>query len=103
MTTPSSPASRRHFIKITAIGFAAAAFGGNAHAVDAVTEADPTAAALKYKMDATKSADRKDKAAECSNCALYTGKAGAADGPCGAFGGKLVKAKGWCSAWAKKP
>jgi hypothetical protein len=54
-------------------------------------------------MDATKSADRKDKASECSNCALYTGKAGAADGPCGAFGGKLVKAKGWCSAWAKKP
>jgi hypothetical protein len=102
MTDRTSPASRRRFIKITAIGFAAAAFGGNAHAVDAVTEADPTAAALKYKMDATKAADRKDKAAFCDNCALYTGKAGAADGPCGAFGGKLVKAKGWCTAWAKK-
>jgi hypothetical protein len=102
MTTPSSPASRRRFIQITATGFAAAVIGTNAHAVDAVTEADPTAVALKYKADATKSTDRKDKAADCSNCMLYTGKAGAADGPCGAFGGKLVKAKGWCTAWAKK-
>ena len=103
MTTPSSPASRRRFIKITATGFAAAVLGSNAaRAADALSESDPTAVALKYKMDATKSADRKDKTAFCDNCALYTGKAGAADGPCSAFGGKLVKAKGWCSAWAKK-
>jgi High potential iron-sulfur protein len=102
MTSRSSTASRRRFIKITATGFAAAMLGTNAHAVDAVTEADPTAAALKYKMDATKAAERKDKTAFCENCALYTGKAGAADGPCGAFAGKLVKSKGWCTAWSKK-
>jgi len=102
MSNRSTPASRRRFIQITATGFAAAMLGGNAHAVEAVSESDPTAVALKYKMDANKAAERKDKAAHCANCALYTGKAGAADGPCGAFGGKLVKAQGWCTAWAKK-
>lgn len=103
MTTHSSPASRRRFIKITATGFAAAVLGSNtAHAVDALTEADPTAAALKYKMDATKASERKDKTADCGNCVLYTGKAGSVEGPCGAFGGKLVKSKGWCTAWSKK-
>ena len=32
----------------------------------------------------------------------FSGKAGAADGPCSIFGGKLVNAKGWCTAWVKK-
>ena len=45
---------------------------------------------------------RTDKAATCSTCQLYTGKAGAADGPCAVFPGKSVAAKGWCSSWVKK-
>ena len=59
-----------------------------------------------YKADATKV----DKAKypkyaagqNCTNCALYQGKAGSASGGCGLFPGKQVSAKGWCSAWAKK-
>ena len=98
---------RRRFIKLFVAGASAAPlagtlFSGPAHAVEAVTEANPTAAALGYKEDATKAPKRTDAQATCATCSLYTGKAGAADGPCSLFGGNLVKAKGWCTAWAKK-
>jgi anaerobic selenocysteine-containing dehydrogenase len=107
MTRETSTASRRRFFKFTAIGLAAAPFAnallsGVAQAVDTVKESDPTASALGYSMDAAKSAKRTDKTATCSNCSLFTGKAGAADGPCAIFQGNLVNAKGWCSAWVKK-
>ena len=107
MTRDTSPASRRRFFKITAIGLAAAPFAsalmsGVAQAADALKESDPTASALGYVMDATKSTKRTDKTATCANCSQYSGKAGAADGPCTIFQGKLVTAKGWCSAWVKK-
>jgi hypothetical protein len=107
MNRDTSPASRRRFFKITAIGLAAAPFAnalmsGVAQAVDAVKESDPTASALGYVMDAAKSTKRTDKTATCANCSQYSGKAGAADGPCAIFQGKLVTAKGWCSAWVKK-
>lgn len=107
MTKETSPASRRRFFRITAVGLAAAPFAnallsGVAHAATAVKESDPTATALGYMMDATKSTKRTDKAATCANCSLYSGKAGAADGPCTIFQGNLVTAKGWCSAWVKK-
>jgi High potential iron-sulfur protein len=107
MTSHASHASRRGFIKITAAGLAAAPFAnallsGAAQAVDAVSESEPTATALGYKMDATKASNRKDKTAVCGNCSLYSGKRGASDGPCSVFGGKLVNAKGWCTAWVKK-
>ena len=107
MPQESSTASRRRFFRITAVGLAAAPFAtalmsGTAHAVDTVKESDPTAAALGYVVDATKSAKRTDKAAICSTCSLFSGKAGAADGPCTIFQGKLVSAKGWCTAWVKK-
>jgi hypothetical protein len=39
---------------------------------------------------------------QCSNCALYQGKAGDASGGCPLFPGKQVASKGWCSAWVKK-
>jgi hypothetical protein len=107
MSTHIKHASRRRFIRITACGLAAAPFAGallsgTAEAVDAVAESDPIATALTYKKDATKAANRKDLTAVCDNCNLYTGKPGAADGPCSVFGGKLVNAKGWCTGWVKK-
>ena len=107
MTRETSPASRRRFFQITAVGLAVAPFAnallsGVAHAVNPVKESDPTATALGYMMDATKSTKRTDKTATCANCSLYSGKAGAADGPCTIFQGNLVNAKGWCSAWVKK-
>lgn len=107
MSDTSFPASRRRFFRITAIGLAAAPFAnalmsGAAHAVDTVKETDPTAVALGYVADATKSTKRTDKAAVCSTCSLFSGKPGAADGPCVIFQGNLVNAKGWCTAWVKK-
>ena len=107
MKHDTSSASRRRFFRITAVGLAASPFAtalmsGVAHAVDTVKESDPTANALGYVVDATKSTKRTDKTATCSNCSLFSGKAGAADGPCVIFQGKLVSAKGWCTAWAKK-
>ena len=96
---------RRRFIRLAVSGVVAAPFAlatGPARAVDAVPETDPTAAALGYKVDATKAAGRTDKSATCATCNFYSGKAGAADGPCSVFGGRLVSAKGWCSAYAKK-
>ena len=107
MTRHASQPSRRRFIKISVAGLAVAPFANallsrTAQALDAVSESEPTATALGYKMDATKAGNRKDKTAECGNCSLYSGKPGAADGPCSVFGGKLVNAKGWCTAWVKK-
>ena len=106
MPADASP-SRRRFIKIAAAGFAAAPLAnallsGTAEAVDKLSESDPTAKALKYATDATKAADRKDNSATCANCMQYSGKTGDAEGPCAIFGGKLVTAKGWCTAWVKK-
>ena len=107
MSADASRPSRRRFIKIAAVGLAAAPLAnallsGTAEAVDKISESDPTAKALKYATDATKAADRKDKSATCANCMQYSGKAGDAEGPCTIFGGKLVTAKGWCTAWVKK-
>lgn len=70
-----------------------------------VDEKDANAVALAYVADASKADKTKVKAAagsQCSNCALYTGKAGEAHGGCGIFPGKQVSAKGICSAYAKK-
>ena len=95
---------RRHFLQRAAAGVVAAPlplvfFANTAAAAELVSESDPKAIALKYKMDATKSADRKDAAAVCDNCNLFTAKPGEAIGACAALEGRLVAAKGWCTAW----
>jgi len=107
MTVRESDISRRRFIKLTATGIAAAPFAATlvsqtAKAADMLSESDPTAAALKYRADATKAPERKDATAFCSNCNFYTGKPTDANGPCSVFGGKLVASKGWCMSWGKK-
>jgi hypothetical protein len=99
--------SRRRFIRLTAVGLAAAPFAsmlpsGTAGAADLISETDPQASALGYKEDATKAEKRTDATAHCANCGLYTGKEGEASGPCAIFQGKLVAANGWCTAWVKK-
>lgn len=71
-----------------------------------VDEKDAQAVALAYKADGTKTDKVKfPKYADtqnCSNCALYQGKAADKAGGCPLFAGKQVAGKGWCSAWAKK-
>jgi len=104
MTTASTP--RRTFIIQVAAASGAAVFTSHASAQAMVAETDPQAMGLGYKADATKvdKAKQPKYAAgqECSNCAVYTGKAGDAAGGCAIFPGKQVAAKGWCTAWVKK-
>lgn len=72
----------------------------------AVSEADPQAAGLGYKI----LAEKVDKAKfpkyaagqNCKNCQLYAGKANDKAGGCPLFGAKQVAATAWCSAWVKK-
>ena len=66
-----------------------------------VTADDPTAKALKYVSDASKSADAKP-GSSCATCTLYQGAVGSAQGACLLFPGKAVKSTGWCSSWVKK-
>lgn len=94
---------RRRFLKV-AVGTMAAAtvlgtLPGTAFAADLphVAIDDPTAKALSYTEDASKTAKPKTLASDaCSNCTFYKGQKGAAFGPCDLFPGKAVAAKGWC-------
>jgi hypothetical protein len=103
-----SVSNRRVFMMQVAAGGTVlmAATRAQAQAAPMVNEKDAQAASLGYAADSTKvDAKKYPKHAAtqlCSNCALYTGKAGEASGPCGIFPGKHVAAKGWCSAYAKK-
>ena len=98
--------NRRQFMILSAAGAASLALNNSVQAQAMVAPTDPQAVALGYVEDAAKV----DKAKfpkfvagqNCSNCALYQGKAGAAAGGCTLFAGKQVTAKGWCSAHAKK-
>jgi hypothetical protein len=109
MSNHAIPGNRRRFIKLSAAAIAtapltAALMSRSAVAAPVtVNESDPTAAALAYKADATKATARKDAAAVCRTCNFYTGKAGDPEGPCTVLQGNLVNAKGWCTAWVKKP
>jgi hypothetical protein len=103
--------SRRRFIKIAVLGAASAPLlGGLAMApaaanLPALTEDDPTAAALGYREDTTTVDAAKypnhTNEQNCLNCNLH--QPAQADGrlPCSIFPGKSVNAKGWCAAWVK--
>ena len=99
--------SRRHFV-ILAASVASTAVLSTESRGDAalLAETDPTAQALGYKMDAAKVDKAKfaqyQARQTCANCQLYQGKPGSETGPCPTYGGKLVYAKGWCSAYVKK-
>jgi hypothetical protein len=97
--------NRREFIAQIGLGGSALLAGNVMAAAPMVAEADAQAKALGYVADTTKADAKKfpkhTDAQTCTNCSLYTGKAGAASGPCPLFAGKEVTAKGWCSAYAK--
>ena len=100
--------TRRTFLfKIVPAVGATAVFGTRfAAAAPLVKETDAMAVALGYKADTAKVDAKKypkhQASQTCANCALYTGKAGAATGPCSLFAGKEVAKNGWCMSWAKK-
>jgi formylmethanofuran:tetrahydromethanopterin formyltransferase len=95
---------RRVFMMTLAASGAALATGAQAQAM--VDEKDGQAAALGYVAEAKRADVKKYPkfAADqnCSNCALYQGKATDKAGGCPLFAGKQVAGAGWCSAWAKK-
>jgi nitrous oxide reductase len=102
--------SRRRFLKVAAGTAAAAVLVGSlpqlaraAAELPHVSESDPTAKALAYVDDASKSTNPKHKAGDvCANCQFYSGGP-TGYGPCQLFPGKSVNAKGWCvSHTAKK-
>jgi len=99
--------SRRQLLRNVALGTLLLPLGvapfRSARAADLplVASDDPTAKALKYTGDASKSADAKP-GSKCANCALYQGAAGSAQGGCLLFPGKAVKSTGWCSSWTLK-
>ena len=101
-----TPTNRRVFIMQSVAVAGAAAFVSTAAQAAMVDEKDAQAAGLGYKADATKvdKAKQPKYAAgqQCSNCALFQGKASDAAGGCPLFAGKQVAGKGWCSAYAKK-
>ena len=102
-----SKTTRRTFmLHAVAAGSALGTTQAMAQAGPKLEEADPQAAALGYKQDATKvDAAKYPKHAgtdNCSGCQLFQGKPKEATGVCPLFAGKQVSATGWCSAWAKK-
>ena len=109
MTDPKI--SRRRLLQGALAGIAAvpaaALIAKSAAAAEPVNEADPTALSLGYVTDASKVNAKANPnykpGQDCANCLQYTGKAGAADGPCALFPNKTVKAAGWCKAWMLKP
>lgn len=103
--------SRRQLLQGALAGLAAVPaatlIAREAGAAELLSESDATAKSLAYVADASK-VDAKTNPTykpgqKCLNCIQYTGKAGAADGPCNIFPGKLVKANGWCKVWVLKP
>ena len=101
-----SSITRRQFLfTLTAAG-AGATLSLPVHAQTMVDDTSPQATALGYVADAkkvdTKKYPKYAAGQNCTNCALYQGKATDKAGGCPLFAGKQVAGAGWCSAWAKK-
>lgn len=99
--------SRRTFLTvIPAATLALTAARTSSAQASKLEESDAIAVSLGYKHDASK-VDAKKFATHaagrnCANCQFYQGKGTDAWAGCAPAGGKLVNAKGWCTAWAKK-
>jgi hypothetical protein len=104
---PRIDARRRRLLQISVAALGASTLGVSADAQPAkLSESDPQAVALGYKTD-TKKVDKAKypkhtPAQMCKNCQFFQGKPADQMGPCPLFGGKLVHATGWCSAYVKK-
>lgn len=108
MTDSAPRCARRRFVQAGIAGIATASlFPGLlvrlAQAQERVAEDDQLAQQLGYKHDvADVDPGEWPSYAEgnnCANCQLYQGQEGDEWGPCTIFGGNLVNANGWCSAW----
>lgn len=111
MAESTSRQARRRFLKLAAAGAAAAPICGRlmlrgAHAQERVEEDDEMAQQLGYVHDAGEVDPGQWPSYEegqlCSNCQLFHDQEGEEWGPCDIFGGNLVHANGWCSAWVPR-
>jgi hypothetical protein len=99
-------ASHRRTFLLQVIAATTAVAATSARAADEIstvklTEADPYARSMGFRLDTNKvdqaKYPRHDAATQhCSKCQLYSGAPGAADGPCSFYGGRLVPVNGWC-------
>jgi hypothetical protein len=98
---PGRRALLRQGVLATTLGALALTLPAAAAAADAslVKPDEAAARALRYAEDAS-TVKGITAGNNCASCALYQGTGGSATGPCQAFGGRLVKAAGWCSSWA---
>jgi hypothetical protein len=106
--------NRRNFLKMgMKAGGGALALGAipiQLYAAEEVTEDEPLAQAMGYRIDATtvdtekfpKRAGEEGAKQFCHNCALYGGTEEDAMAPCSIFQNRLVHAGGWCNAWVAK-
>lgn len=95
-------ASRRSLLKNVAMAVSLAPLAvhrARAAEMPLISEQDPAALAVQYVDDASH-AKNAQNGALCSNCSIYSGAAGAAQGPCTLFPGNFVKAAGWCNKWS---
>ena len=100
--------SRRRLLQTALVGLAAVPaatlIARDAGAAEALSESDPQAKSFGYVTDATKVVAKTNPTYKpgqhCANCFQYkAAKAGAGEGGCAIFAGKLVKANGWCKVW----
>ena len=97
-----NPINRRNFIIKLAGGAAALAASPLVLAKEKgrLTEDDPYAKSMGFVTDTTRANSaryRKHSVDQsCSNCQLYKGADGSAEGPCSFFGKRIVPSTGWC-------
>ena len=105
-------ASRRRFLTIALVTAATAPIALRAASAEAAAPAalpklpatDAAAKALAYTEKAAAGKHAAVKAGSgCATCNFFKGAKGQSYGPCTLFPKNTVSAKGWCSAWAKKP
>lgn len=105
-------ASRRRFLTIALVTAATAPIALRAASAEAAAPAalpklpttDAAAKALAYTENAAAVKHAAFKAgSSCATCNFFKGAKGQPYGPCTLFPKNTVSAKGWCSAWAKKP
>jgi anaerobic selenocysteine-containing dehydrogenase len=100
----NQPLPRRVFLMTVAASGAALATGAQAQSM--LDEKDPAAVKYGYVAEAKRVDVKKHPkfaaGQNCTNCALYQGKAGDKAGGCPLFAGKQVAGAGWCVAWVKK-
>ncbi|MFP3556159.1 high-potential iron-sulfur protein [Paraburkholderia sp. SIMBA_049] len=98
---------RREFIMGSVMGLGLAAFLPSvAYAAEELSESNPSAVALGYRVNATKVDKVKFPkyvaGQQCANCQFYQGSATTKSATCPLFTGKTVEGAGWCNGYVMR-